>query len=82
VVKVVFCCVLVEDFFSKGLCFFQRVRYSYTVDYKRRLLVLWDKFVPGDNLKEFLAVLSIVYNVPPVLPFGLSDYSLEHSGLF
>jgi hypothetical protein len=38
--------------------------------------------VPGDDLEEFLAVLSIVYNVPLVLPFGLLDYSLEHLGLF
>jgi hypothetical protein len=38
--------------------------------------------VPGDDLEEFLAVLSIVYDVPPVLPFGLLDYSLKHSGLF
>jgi hypothetical protein len=36
----------------------------------------------GDDLKEFLAVLSIVYDVPPVLPFSLLDYSLEHLGLF
>jgi hypothetical protein len=82
VVKVVFCCVPVEDFFSKGLCFFQRVRYSCAIGYKRRVLVLWDKFVPGDNLEEFLAVLSIVYDVPPVLPFSLSDCGLEDSGFF
>jgi hypothetical protein len=36
----------------------------------------------GNNLKEFLAVLSIVYNVPLVLPFSLLDYSLKHLGLF
>jgi hypothetical protein len=36
----------------------------------------------GNNLEEFLAVLSIIYNVPLVLPFSLSDYSLEHLGLF
>jgi hypothetical protein len=36
----------------------------------------------GNNLKEFLAVLSIVYNMPLVLPFSLLDCSLEHLGLF
>jgi hypothetical protein len=36
----------------------------------------------GNNLKEFFAVLSIVYNMPLVLPFSLLDYSLKDLGFF
>jgi hypothetical protein len=38
--------------------------------------------VLGNNLEEFLAVLSIVYDVSLVLPFSLLDYSLKDLGFF
>ena len=47
-----------------------------------RILVLWCKLVPGNNPEEFFAVLSVVYNVSPVLPFSLLDFSLKDLGLF
>jgi hypothetical protein len=81
VVEVVLCCVPVKDLFSQGLCLFQRIRYSCAVDYKGCVLVLWREFVPGNNLEEVLAILGVVYNMPPVLSFSLSNECLEDPGL-
>ena len=40
-------------------------------------MIFWCKLVPSNDLEQVLVVLSVVDDMPPILPLGLSDCSLE-----